>query len=246
MTSPLPMLTAEAIGGFPEVEAGADLAALIAPHVRSGDVVVLAHKVVSKAEGRVVELDKVEITGRALALGNEHRKDPQHVQVILDETAEIVRSRPGVLICRTRHGFVCANAGVDASNAPDGHLVLLPRDPDASARTLRGKLPAGCAVVIADSFGRAWRVGQADVAIGVAGLAPLDDWRGRHDRGGRALEATLIAIADQAASAADLARSGKDGGEPVVIVRGLERHITEADGPGAAALIRARDEDLFA
>lgn len=239
------MLSAEAIGGLPEVGAGDDLAALISPHVRPGDVVVLAHKVVSKAEGRVVELDAVEITGRALALANEHEKDPRHMQVILDESEEIVRARPGVLICRTPHGFVCANAGVDTSNAPDGCLVLLPRDPDASARSLRRKLPAGCAVVIADSFGRAWRVGQADVAIGVAGLVPLDDWRGRADRDGRALQATLIAVADQAASAADLARTGKDAGEPVVIVRGLERYVTDEEGPGAAALIRSRAEDLF-
>ena len=240
------MITAEALDGLPEIAAGDDLAALIAPHVRDGDVVVLAHKVVSKAEARVVELDKVEISGRALALANEHGKDPRHIQVILDETAEIVRSRPGVLICRTHHGFVCANAGVDTSNAPDGHLVLLPRDPDASARALRRRLPARCAVVIADSFGRAWRVGQADVAIGAAGLAPLDDWRGRPDREGREMAATIIAVADQAASAADLARRGKDAGEPVVIVRGLDRHVTDDDGPGAVALLRARDEDLFA
>jgi len=240
------MLSAEAVTGLPEIGAGDDLGALIAPHARAGDVVVLAHKVVSKAEGRVVELDKVEITGRALALANEHGKDPRHVQVILNETAEIVRSRPGVLICRTHHGFVCANAGVDTSNAPDGCLVLLPRDPDASARALRAQLPNGCAVVVADSFGRAWRVGQTDVAIGLAGLAPLDDWRGRPDREGREMQATLIAVADQAASAADLARAGKDAGEPVVIVRGLERFVTDEDGPGAAALLRSRDEDLFA
>ena len=240
------MLSAEAVTGLPEIGAGDDLGALIAPHARAGDVVVLAHKVVSKAEGRVVELDKVEITGRALALANEHGKDPRHVQVILNETAEIVRSRPGVLICRTHHGFVCANAGVDTSNAPDGCLVLLPRDPDASARALRAQLPNGCAVVVADSFGRAWRVGQTDVAIGLAGLAPLDDWRGRPDREGREMQATLIAVADQAASAADLARAGKDAGEPVVIVRGLKRFVTDEDGPGAAALLRSRDEDLFA
>lgn len=240
------MLSAEAIAGLPEIVPGDDLAALIAPQVRAGDVVVLAHKVVSKAEGRLVKLDEVEITGRALALASEHGKDPRHMQVILDETDSIVRSRPGALICRTHHGFVCANAGVDTSNAPDGCLVLLPRDPDASARSLRAQLPDGCAVVIADSFGRAWRVGQADVAIGIAGLAPLDDWRGRPDRAGREMQATLIAIADQAASAADLARTGKTAGEPVVVVRGLDRHISADDGPGAAALIRARDEDLFA
>jgi coenzyme F420-0:L-glutamate ligase / coenzyme F420-1:gamma-L-glutamate ligase len=239
------MLGAEVVGGLPEVSAGDDLGALLAGHVAPGEVLVVAHKVVSKAEGRVVGLDDVEISGHALALAGEHGKDPRLMQVVLDETAEIVRSRPGVLICRTRHGFVCANAGVDTSNAPAGCVVLLPRDPDASARTLRRRLPDGCAVVIADSFGRAWRLGQADVAIGIAGLAPLDDWRGRADRAGLVMQATLIAVADQAASAADLARRGKDAGEPAVVVRGLERHITAEDGPGAAALIRAREEDLF-
>ena len=239
------MLTAEAIAGLPEVAPGDDLAALIAPHVREGDVVVVAHKVVSKAEGRVVALADLVAGERAVALAAEHGKDPRQMQVVLDESAEIVRSRPGVLICRTRHGFVCANAGVDASNAPEGSLVLLPLDPDASARALRTALPARCAVVIADSFGRAWRVAQADVALGAAGLDPVDDWRGRGDRAGRPLEATAIAVADQAASAADLARRGKEAGEPVVLVRGLDRFVTDEDGPGAAALVRARHEDLF-
>ena len=185
---------------------------------------------------------------RALALAAEHGKDPRVVEVILGETAEIVRSRPGVLICRTHHGFVCANAGVDASNAGAGELVLLPRDPDASARALRARLrDAGGvapAIVITDSFGRAWRLGQCDVAIGVAGLAPVDDWRGRRDGAGRELTATIVAVADEAAAAADLARS-KDGREPAVLVRGLERFVTGDDGPGAVALLRARDEDLF-
>jgi coenzyme F420-0:L-glutamate ligase/coenzyme F420-1:gamma-L-glutamate ligase len=154
-----------------------------------------------------------------------------------------------VLICRTRHGFVCANAGVDASNAgAAGELVLLPRDPDASARALRRRLRelggVAPAVVVTDSFGRAWRVGQCDVAIGAAGLAPVDDWRGRRDACGRELAATIVAVADEAAAAADLART-KDGREPAVLVRGLERHVTAADGPGAAALVRARSEDLF-
>ena len=161
-----------------------------------------------------------------------------------------MRSRPGVLICRTHHGFVCANAGVDASNAPGaGELVLLPADPDASARALRAAIReltgVAPAIVIADSFGRAWRVGQCDVAIGIAGLAPVQDWRGRTDAAGRRLDATIIAIADQAAAAADLARAGKDSSEPAVLVRGLERHVDAGDGPGAAALVRARDEDLF-
>ena len=187
---------------------------------------------------------------RAVALAAEHGKDARLVEVILGESESIVRSRPGVLICRTPHGFVCANAGVDASNAgAPGELVLLPADPDASARALRaaiGELTGVApAIVIADSFGRAWRVGQCDVAIGIAGLAPVEDWRGRADAAGRRLDATIIAIADEAAAAADLARAGKDSGEPAVLVRGLERHVSAGDGPGAAALVRARDEDLF-
>jgi coenzyme F420-0:L-glutamate ligase/coenzyme F420-1:gamma-L-glutamate ligase len=240
------VIAAAAIPGLPEVRPGDDLAALLDEHVGDGDVLVLAHKVVSKAEGRLVALDDVEPSTRAIELAAAHGKDPRIIEVVLGEAAEIVRERPGVLICRTRHGFVCANAGVDASNAPGGHLVLLPEDPDASARRLRRALRADCAVVIADSFGRAWRIGQADVAIGIAGLVPVDDWLGRTDREGRPLLATSIAVADQAASAADLARGGKDAGHPAVVVRGLGRFVTPGDGPGAAALVRARDEDLFA
>jgi coenzyme F420-0:L-glutamate ligase/coenzyme F420-1:gamma-L-glutamate ligase len=244
------VIVAAALPGIPEVRPGDDLAALLAAaagRLADGDVLVVAHKVVSKAEGRVVDLDDVQPSERALALGAEHGKDPRLVEVILGESSEIVRSRPGVLICRTHHGYVCANAGVDQSNAGGG-VVLLPRDPDASARALRSRLRelTGVApgIVVADSFGRAWRVGQCDVAIGVAGLAPAEDWRGRRDADGRVLEATVIAVADAAAAAADLARA-KDGSDPAVLVRGLERHVTAGDGPGAAALIRARDEDLF-
>ena len=238
------MIAARALDGIPEVQPGDDLGALLRGRVADGEVLVLAHKVVSKAEGRLVQLDEVEPGERARALAAEHGKDPRHVQVVLDETDEVVRAERGVLICRTRHGFVCANAGVDASNAPDGTLVLLPLDPDASARRLRAALGVRAAVVIADSFGRAWRHGQCDVAIGIAGLAPLEDWRGRRDAHGNELRATWIAIADQAASAADLVR-GKDSREPAVVVSGLEAYVTDDDGPGAAALVRPRGEDLF-
>ncbi len=246
------MIVAAALPGLPEIRAGDDLAALLAGAARrlsDGDVLVVAHKVVSKAEGRTVELAGVEAGERARALGAEHGKDPRVVEVILGESLEIVRSRPGVLICRTRHGFVCANAGVDASNAgAPGRLVLLPVDPDASARALRARLReitgVAPAVVVTDSFGRAWRIGQADVAIGAAGLAVFDDWRGRGDAGERELSATIVAVADEAAGAADLVRR-KDSREPAVLVRGLEEHVTERDGPGAAALVRARSEDLF-
>jgi len=165
----------------------------------------------------------------------------------------VLRAEGGVLITETHHGFVCANAGVDSSNMPDEHTVcLLPEDPDASARRIRAELRAASGVgvaavatIVADSFGRAWRLGQAEVAIGCAGIAPLDDWRGRSDTGGRPLEATAIATADEAAAAADLVRD-KVSRVPVAIVRGLGRHVTEEDGPGAAAeLVRPRGEDLF-
>lgn len=246
-------LSLRAVAGLPEVRPGDDLAALLlaaAPDLHDADVLCIAHKVVSKAEGRVVELAGVEPSAEAHALAASHGKDPRHLQVVLDETAAIVRQRPGVLICRTRHGFVCANAGVDASNAGGAdRLVLLPIDPDASARALRAALRerAGVApaVVVTDSFGRAWRHGQCEVAIGVAGLATVDDWSGRVDADGRSLRATAVAIADEAAAAADLVRA-KDSREPAVIVRGLERHVTADDGPGAAALVRPPEEDLFA
>ena len=246
-------VSATALAPLPEVRAGDDLAALVlaaAPDgLRDDDVLVVAHKVVSKAEGRVRRLAEVAPDQRAQALAAEHDKDPRVVQVVLDETTELVRAERGVLICRTHHGFVCANAGVDASNTPDDEtVVLLPRDPDASARALRAALRertgARLAVVVADSFGRAWRHGQTDIAIGCAGLAPLEDWRGRVDARGRELRATWIAIADEAASAADLARS-KDSRQPAVLVRGFEAHVTEEDGPGALALVRPPEEDLF-
>ena len=233
-------LEAWPLPALPEVRPGDDLAALVVAAagaaLKPGDVLVVAHKVVSKAEGAVVALAGVEPSGRARELAAEAGKDPRHVQVVLDESAELIRAGRGVLIARTRHGFVCANAGVDASNSPaPDTLVLLPRDPDASARALRAAIPGRPAVVIADSFGRAWRNGQVEVAIGVAGLRPLEDWRGRRDSAGRQLRATWIAVADQAAAAADLVRA-KDSREPVVVVRGLGRHVTA----------QQRAEDLFA
>src|SRR5215218_9110054 len=237
-----PDLIATAFRGLPEIRTGDDLGALLAEAaapiggLRAGDVLVVAHKAVAKAEGRVVALGDVDPGERARALGAEHGKDPRLVELILRESVELVRADAGRLIARTRHGFVCANAGGEEL------AVLLPENPDASARALRARL--GCAVVIGDSFGRAWRVGQAEVAIGCAGLAPLDDWRGRPDAGGRILRATQLAIADQVAAAADLARS-KDSGEPAIRLRGLERYVLAGDGPGAAALLRAPEQDLF-
>jgi coenzyme F420-0:L-glutamate ligase / coenzyme F420-1:gamma-L-glutamate ligase len=209
----------------------------------------VAHKAVSKSEGRLRSLDSIEPGERARTLAAEHGKDPRLVQAVLDESAELLRAERGVLICRTRHGFVCANAGVDQSNAGEaGELVLLPEDPDASARRLRAGIAAARgvrpAVVISDSFGRAWRLGEVDVAIGAAGLAPLDDWVGRRDAAGRELRVTTIAVADAIAAAADLARA-KDSSEPAILVRGLERLVTADDGPGAAALRRPPEHDLF-
>jgi coenzyme F420-0:L-glutamate ligase / coenzyme F420-1:gamma-L-glutamate ligase len=238
------LISAQAIAGLPEIQPGDDLAALLAGHAQAGDVLVIAHKIVSKAEGRIRALSDIAPGDAARVYAEKLGKDARHVQAVLDESAEVLRDER-VLICRTRHGFVCANAGVDQSNAPADSVILLPEDPDASARRLRAALPDRPAVVIADSFGRAWRVAQCDVAIGVAGLAPLEDWQGRPDRSGRELHATAIAIADEAAAAADLARAGKDAGQPAVVVRGLERFVTDEDGPGAAALIRSRADDLF-
>lgn len=238
------MIELAALPGLPEVVPGDDLAALLAgAELRPTDVLAVAHKVVSKAERRVVALADVVPGERARALAAEHGKDPRLVEVVLSESVELVRADRGRFICRTRHGFVCANAGVDASNAgAPGTLVLLPLDPDASARALRARL--GCAVVITDSFGRAWRQGQCEIAIGCAGLAPLRDYRGEPDADGREMHATNVAIADEAAAAADLARR-KDSREPAVRIRGLEGYVIDGDGPGAAALVRAAADDLF-
>jgi len=236
----------EPLRGLPEIRPGDDLAALLSAcgaELLPTDVLVIAHKVVSKAEGRVVRLADVTPGARALELAAEHGKDPRAVEVILGEATELVRADAGRLICRTRHGFVCANAGVDASNAGAADtLVLLPLDPDASARALRPRL--GCAIVIADSFGRAWRKGQSEVAIGCAGLAPLRDYRGEPDLDGREMRASVVAIADEVAAAADLAR-GKTSREPAVRIRGLEQYVLPDDGPGAATLVRAWADDLF-
>ena len=206
---------------------------------------VVAQKAVSKVEGRVRPLAGVEAGARARELAEPWGKDPRLVQVVLDESARVLRAERGVLICETSHGFVCANAGVDLSNAPaEDVAVLLPIDPDGSARRLRAGLPGRPGVVVSDSFGRPWRLGQTDVAIGAAGITVLDDWRGRPDSAGRELRVTELAVADALAAAADLARA-KDSAEPVVVIRGAERFLTEDDGPGAAALRRPAEEDLF-
>jgi coenzyme F420-0:L-glutamate ligase / coenzyme F420-1:gamma-L-glutamate ligase len=243
-------LSVAPVAGLPEIVEGTALGGLIAAHtkLRDGDLVVVSQKVVSKAEGRVRRLSSVQPGSEARRLAASLGRDASLVELILAESREVLRAERGVLIVETHHGFVCANAGIDTSNLPDaGTVCLLPEDPDASARQLRNEITAAIgnvAVIVADSFGRAWRLGQADVAIGCAGLRPLDDWRGRRDAGGRELEATLIAVADEAAAAADLVRD-KASRVPVAVVRGLERFVSAEEGPGAAALRRPRDEDLF-
>jgi coenzyme F420-0:L-glutamate ligase/coenzyme F420-1:gamma-L-glutamate ligase len=271
----LSSLYIRSLSHLPEIRAGDDVAQLIVAALSSerppgiqalmgaaggrgsggrgsilqGETVVIAHKAVSKAEGAVVALANVVPEARAQALASEQGRDPRAVQVVLDQSAEVLRAANGVLICRTHHGYVCANAGVDASNATDADtLIVLPEDPDASARRIRARLReltgTAPAVLITDSFGRAWRHGQCDVAIGCAGMTPLEDWRGRTDGAGLKLHATWLAIADAVAGAADLVRA-KDSREPVAIVAGLERFVTAEDGPGAGALLRPLQDDLF-
>jgi coenzyme F420-0:L-glutamate ligase/coenzyme F420-1:gamma-L-glutamate ligase len=233
------------VRGLPEVREGDDVAALVAAaaELEPGDVVVVAHKIVSKAEGRVVRLDEIEPSPQARELAAD--EDPRRLEVILRESARLLRTRPPLVIAETRHGFVCASAGVDASNAPDADtVVLLPEDPDASAACLRDRLRelsgAAVAVIISDSFGRAWRQGTADVAIGCAGLRPLLDLHGERDSAGYELHATVIAVADELAAAAELVR-GKLDRIPVAIVRGYA-----VGGEGAASeLLMPRDRDLF-
>jgi coenzyme F420-0:L-glutamate ligase / coenzyme F420-1:gamma-L-glutamate ligase len=236
--------------GLPELQEGDDLGRLIADAASpaADEVVVVSQKAVSKVEGRVRTLSDVKPGERALKLAEQLDKDPALIELVLEESARVVRAERGVLITETKAGWVCANAGIDSSNLTDGQVSLLPLDGDASARRIRVEIEAASgsapAVVIADSFGRAWRIGQADVAIGCAGISPLADWRGRRDRQGGELTATLIAVADELASAADLTRD-KDSGAPGAIIAGLGDLVIAEDGPGAGPLRRAADEDLF-
>jgi coenzyme F420-0:L-glutamate ligase / coenzyme F420-1:gamma-L-glutamate ligase len=233
------------VTGLPEIREGDDLAAMVAERVEleDGDVLVVAQKVVSKAEGRVVRLDEIEPSERALELANED--DPRRTEAILREAAEIVRIRPPLLIVQTRHGFTCASAGVDASNAPaPGMLVLLPLDPDASAAGIRDRVQEltgrTVGVVVSDSFGRPWRMGTTDVAIGASGIRVLEDLRGTKDRIGYELRSTQIAIADELAGAAQLVM-GKADGIPVAVIRGVD-----VSGEGnALELVMPPERDLF-
>ena len=234
------------VHGLPEIRKADDLAALVVELVelQPRDVLVLAQKAVSKAEGRIVRIDDYEASAKAIELAGDER-DPREVEVILREAKRIVRERGPLVIAETQHGFICASAGVDHSNAPEhGTLVLLPVDPDASARAVRDRVAelAGVdvGVIVTDSFGRPFRQGTTDVAIGVAGIPAILDLRGTTDRIGYELRSSRVAIADEIAAAADLAR-GKAEGVPAVVVRGLE-----LDGDGSAQEIVIEHElDLF-
>jgi coenzyme F420-0:L-glutamate ligase/coenzyme F420-1:gamma-L-glutamate ligase len=224
-------LTVSGVPGLPEIAAGADIAGLIcaaAPDLRDGDILVVTSKIVSKAEGRVIRADRE--------------------RAIDDEAVRVVARRGPTRIVETRHGLVLAAAGVDTSNTAPGTVVLLPEDPDGSARRLRKalgeRLGIKVGVVVTDTMGRPWRVGQTDTAIGAAGIAPLRDHRGQPDTFGNTLEVTVAAVGDEIAAAADLVK-GKTTQVPVAIVRGLAELVTDSDGPGAAALIRPAAEDMF-
>ena len=251
MTARLELIALDGIG---EVEPGDDLAGLIADALDASgltladaDCVVVTQKIVSKAEGRLVELSSVEPSPMAIAWAERWNKDPRQVELVLRESAEVVRMAPGgLIVSRTHHGFVCANAGVDVSNVGGGEVAsLLPVDPDASARAIRDGLQARTgaapAVIVSDSFGRPWRNGIVNVAVGSAGIEAVRDLRGDPDAAGRVMQATVIAVADELASAADLA-GGKVEQRPVVLVRGYAWRPSE---DGASALVMDRERDLF-
>jgi coenzyme F420-0:L-glutamate ligase/coenzyme F420-1:gamma-L-glutamate ligase len=241
-----------ALEGLPEVRPGDDLADLIAqvaksgPGIRSGDIVIVTQKIVSKAEGRVVTLAGVSPSAEAERLAAETEKDPRLVELILRESVRIVRQRGPVLITETRHGFVCANAGIDASNVgPEGTVSLLPEDPDASAAAIRAGISqrtgVEVAVIISDTFGRAWREGHTNVAVGVAGMLPFADYVGQVDPHGYELRVSTLAVADELAGAAELVM-GKLDGVPVAIVRGYDYPRGEGT---ARQIVRDPEKDLF-
>jgi coenzyme F420-0:L-glutamate ligase/coenzyme F420-1:gamma-L-glutamate ligase len=228
------------VAGIAEVRPGDDLAAFI-KDVNGSDIVAIAQKVVSKSEGAIVDLREIQPSVLARSWAEEWKKDPRLIELILSQSRRIVKMDRGLIISETQHGFVCANAGVDQSNVPGEHFAtILPIDPDASARRLRASLHCG-AVIVTDTFGRPWREGLVDVAIGVAGLDPLEDLRGQTDRHGRKLSSTIVAVADQLAAAAGLVMR-KAEGCPVALIRGFDFQTSEST---ARSLLRKPDQDLF-
>jgi coenzyme F420-0:L-glutamate ligase / coenzyme F420-1:gamma-L-glutamate ligase len=245
-------ITITGLRGMPEVKQGDDLSSMIASAtadaklvVQERDIFVIAQKIVSKAEGRVVQLDSIVPSTGALEWAARYDKDPRVIEVVLRESKRVVRMDRGVIISETHHGFVCANAGVDASNTPEGTVVLLPEDPDGAARHIRQRLEGSfgvrVAVIVSDTFGRPWREGLVNVALGVSGMAPLIDYRGQIDSFGRGLRVTVLAVADELASAAELVMRKTDA-VPVAIIRGFQYDAREASG---RELIRASEHDLF-
>lgn len=240
------------IPGLPEVVVGDNIGELIAHAVRhegiaiqDKDIFVVAQKAVSKSEGRVLRIDNFRPSALARHWAETHGRDPRRVEIVMGQARRMVRMERGVMIAQTHHGYVCANAGVDASNMPPGTVSLLPKDPDLSAAEIRGALEqifgVSLAVIVTDTFGRPWRQGIVNVALGVAGLSPLLDYRGKPDSYGRPLESTVVAVADELASAAELVM-GKTSGIPVAIVRGYAYQVAEGSG---REMIRPEAEDLF-
>ena len=249
-----PEIRAIGIEGMPEVQAGDDLASQImdaatlqgAP-IETGDILVVTQKIVSKAEGRVVRIDSVDASPLAVSISEDHRRDPRHTELILRESRRIVRMDRGVIISETYHGFTCANAGIDASNIPgNGTVALLPVDSDASARrirqSIRERLNVDVAVIISDTFGRPWRSGATDVAIGVAGINPMLSYVGQEDSHGNMMYTTVICVADELAATAELV-TGKVLGVPVAMIRGYA--YESVDDASHEALLRDPEKDLF-
>ena len=254
----MPDIRVVGISGMPEIKAGDDLAALIVEaaqvqkiSIERGDILVVTQKIVSKAEGRILRLEDVQPSPVAIQLSEGHQRDPRHTEVILRESKRIVRMDRGNIISETRHGFTCANAGVDASNIPgENTLALLPLDPDASAERIRKgvkvRIGKEVAVIISDTFGRPWREGALNVAIGVAGMNPMQDYRNKVDAYGRPMRTTVIAVADELASAAELV-TGKVNGVPVALIKGYAYEAPDSPGltRGAKDLIRPPERDMF-
>jgi coenzyme F420-0:L-glutamate ligase/coenzyme F420-1:gamma-L-glutamate ligase len=244
------------LDGIPEVTPGADLAGLILAAadrtgvgLRDRDVLVVTHKVVAKSEGRLVDLSAIEPSPLSAQFAEEWNKDPRQVEVVLRETRRVVRMARGVLIAETRHGFVCANAGVDASNVPgDGVVCLLPVDPDGSARRIRDEIArrasVDVAVIVSDTFGRPWRNGLVNVAIGVAGMDPFADYRGEVDPSGYTLVVTKMAVADELASTAELVMNKTDM-RPVALIRGYDYRPPQAGSETGRDILMDPERDLF-